>query len=154
MENRHSEGFHGHREGLSAVHLFFFSFFWQHLQHAEVPSPGVEAAPQLSPESQLRQPQILNLLCHEGTQAAYLFDKIPNDSQGQVVTVLHRAKPSTRNAINVSQPSVGPSGRLCASLLKPSTFQLRLVMQRRGRCHSYSSHFANEKVRFWSRTGS
>lgn len=27
VENRHSEGFHGHREGLSAVHLFFFLFF-------------------------------------------------------------------------------------------------------------------------------
>ena len=43
---------------------FSFFFFLPHLQHVEVPRPGIKPVPQLQPEPQLQQCQILNMLYH------------------------------------------------------------------------------------------
>ena len=40
--------------------FFFFFFFWLHLQHMEIPRPGMESEQQLWPTPQLLQPWILN----------------------------------------------------------------------------------------------
>ena len=51
----------------SAHHRAFFFFLWLCPQHAEVPKP------QIKPEPQLQQFQILNLLCHRGNSLSCLF---------------------------------------------------------------------------------
>ena len=46
--------------------FFFFPFFWPHLQHMEIPGPGIKSEPQLQPMPQLQQCPILNLLSYRG----------------------------------------------------------------------------------------
>lgn len=45
----------------------FFSSFWPHLWHGEVPGLGIEFMPQQWPKLQQWQYRILNLLSHKGT---------------------------------------------------------------------------------------
>ena len=44
-------------------------FFWPHLQHVEVPVPGIKPTPQLRSTPQLQKCQILNSLGHKGTSS-------------------------------------------------------------------------------------
>jgi len=99
VENRHSEGFHGHREGLSAVHLFFFFFFLA----------------ELSPEPQLRQPQILNLLCHEGPQAAYLFDKSQMTPKDRLSRFCIELSPLQGMLLTSASPQLAPQAGCVAA---------------------------------------
>ena len=49
--------------GLLYFTLLYFGFiFWPHSGHMEVPRPGIKSEPQLRPEPQLQQHQILNPL--------------------------------------------------------------------------------------------
>ena len=47
---------------------------WLHLQHMEVPRPGIESMSHHRPELPQWQHQILNVLCHKGTPRAVVFN--------------------------------------------------------------------------------
>ena len=48
-------------------HFFLSFFFWLHLQHVDVPGPGIEPVPQQWPKSLQWQCWIPHPVCHKGT---------------------------------------------------------------------------------------
>ena len=48
-------------------------FFWWHLQHIEVPGPGIKSEWQVQPVSQLQQWWILNPPCRGGNSMNFFF---------------------------------------------------------------------------------
>ena len=61
-------------------HLFIY-LLWLHLQHVEVPGPGIKSKPQLQPVPLLQQRWIFTPLDHSrNSEAIYLLQALPLSS--------------------------------------------------------------------------
>ena len=64
------------RSQVCSFFLCFFFLFWPHMQHMEVPGPGMKSKVKLQSMPQLWQCQILNLLYHSGNSNRFIFFNI------------------------------------------------------------------------------